>query len=159
MIKRCSAYASEREKKFYLDCSVCNDWLSFDNFYIWTKSQDWKGKQLDKDLLVYGNKVYSPEMCVYIDQKINKIICNSAAVRGEFPQGVDSTPYGFRAKISINAKHIHLGYFDTPKEAFIVYSERKLKYIKDSCKLISDQRVIDSIVDYGTKMLKDAYAS
>ena len=38
------------------------------------ETQDWEGKQLDKDLLVYKNKVYSPDTCVFISQKLNIFI-------------------------------------------------------------------------------------
>jgi hypothetical protein len=35
--------------------------------------QDWEGKELDKDILVPNNKVYSPDTCVFIDKKVNQL--------------------------------------------------------------------------------------
>ncbi|HHZ94383.1 MAG TPA: AP2 domain-containing protein [Flavobacteriales bacterium] len=159
MIKRCSEYASEREKKFYSDCSVCGEWLYFDSFYQWTKKQDWKGKQLDKDLLVEGNKIYSPETCVFVHQSINKLIMDNERVRGDYPQGVDLTPWGFRAKISINGKHTHLGYFDSIKDASICYAQKKCDYIEDMCEMVSDERVSKALCSYGYRLLRKSYAS
>ena len=159
MIKRCSEYASEREKEFYSDCSVCGEWLYFDNFYRWMKAQDWKNKQLDKDILKAGNKIYSPETCVFVDQSINKLIMDNSSVRGGLPQGVDSTPSGFRAKLSINGKHTHLGYFVTSRDAAIVYAKRKLQHISSVCTGLDDIRVISSLLAYGHQLVKDSYAS
>jgi len=158
MIRRCSDFRTERESRFYGDCTVCDDWLLFSNFYKWAKNKDWKGKALDKDLLILGNKVYSPETCVFVDQSINKLILDNPRVRGDLPQGVDLTPSGFRAKLSVNGKHKHLGYFDNPKDAAIEYAKAKLKYINDMCDKIEDVRIVESLLSYGNKLIKDSYA-
>jgi len=158
MIRRCSDFRTDREAIFYSDCTVCGEWLFFSNFYNWVKTQDWKGKHLDKDILKQGNKIYSPETCIFVDQSINKLIMDNSAVRGDLPQGVDSTPSGFRAKLSINGKHTHLGYFDNPKDAAIAYAKRKLEYISSMCTSLDDTRVVSSLLAYGNKLVKDSYA-
>jgi hypothetical protein len=53
----------------YKDCTVCDEWLTFQNFADWHEQHypkiegDW---QLDKDIIVRGNTVYSPERCKYV---------------------------------------------------------------------------------------------
>lgn len=42
----------------YKGCKVCEEWRSFMAFRKWMMTQDWQGKQLDKDLLGDG-KLYS----------------------------------------------------------------------------------------------------
>ena len=84
MLERC--YNGKNEN--YKDCTVCKDWLLFSNFEKWMKKQDWHGKELDKDILVLGNKIYSPETCIFVDSSINLLIGNSGKRKGKFPIGV-----------------------------------------------------------------------
>lgn len=62
-------------KKAYMDCSVCHDWLFFDRFYKWAKDNyyevDGQVMCIDKDLMVEGNTVYSPETCCFLPNDIN----------------------------------------------------------------------------------------
>lgn len=71
MLNRC--YSAKRQKKnpYYMGCSVCEEWLYFSNFRMWMEKQNWEGNELDKDFLVQGNKVYSPETCLFIPQRLN----------------------------------------------------------------------------------------
>ena len=66
------------KKKYptYKDCTVCEEWHNFQNFAEWTVQQPFYGSgyQLDKDILVRGNKIYSPETCCYVPQQINKLV-------------------------------------------------------------------------------------
>ena len=71
MVQRC--YDPKVHKKYkpeYKDKSVCEEWLNYANFRIWFDEHyvPVKNNQvdLDKDLLVQGNKVYSPETCVFL---------------------------------------------------------------------------------------------
>jgi hypothetical protein len=68
---------------------MCADWLRASNFVAWKKTQyqevDWA---LDKDLLVVGNKVYSPETCIYVPQWLNNFTTFRFASRGEYSIGV-----------------------------------------------------------------------
>lgn len=75
MIKRCYMSSYHVNHPTYVDCSVCDEWLTFSNFKSWMETQDWENKELDKDLLVYKNKVYSPETCVFISNKLNMFVC------------------------------------------------------------------------------------
>lgn len=47
-----------------------------------------EGKHLDKDILCPGNKVYSPETCVFIDHAINSFVIECNSTRGKWPIGV-----------------------------------------------------------------------
>src|SRR5947207_2252239 len=52
----------------YANVSCCEDWLVFSNFKRWMERQPWdNGKtNLDKDLRIPGNKIYSPDACRFI---------------------------------------------------------------------------------------------
>jgi hypothetical protein len=88
MLKRCYDDCYIKLHPTYKGCSVCREWHLFSNFKSWMEQQDWEEKQLDKDLLVYGNKVYSPSTCVFLSQGLNKFLTKSNKARGEYPLGV-----------------------------------------------------------------------
>ena len=87
MLKRCYNPTYQANNPTYIGCTVCDEWLTFSNFKKWMMRQDFQGKQLDKDLLVKGNKLYSPETCVFVDGMINTFTIDSGAIRGDYPIG------------------------------------------------------------------------
>jgi hypothetical protein len=131
MIKRCYDPKYHAKQPTYIDCSVCDSWLMFSNFRNWMVNQDWEGKELDKDLLVKGNKVYSPETCVFVSRELNTLLNSSAAIRGEWPIGVsfDKRDRKFQAQCSINGKNKRIGSYDTPEDAHKAYIEFKEHHV------------------------------
>lgn len=89
MLKRC--YSVKRLTTFpsYVGCSVSEEWLIFSNFKAWMETQDWLGKHLDKDILYIGNKVYSEQTCVFVEDRVNYLLTDSAASRGNYMIGVN----------------------------------------------------------------------
>ena len=74
MLRRCYSESFLKKRPTYRGCSVCEEWITFSNFKAWMETQDWEGMHLDKDLLVYGNTVYSPKTCAFVPDKINTLI-------------------------------------------------------------------------------------
>lgn len=69
MLYRC--YSEDYIKRFptYRDCEVCEEWQEFQSFADWYNENhpnDGKKYHLDKDIKVSGNKIYSPENCMYV---------------------------------------------------------------------------------------------
>lgn len=71
MIYRCYGNPSGYKAPGYDDCTVCDEWKSFMSFRVWMAKQDWEGNQLDKDIINYGSKVYSPDTCAFIPKDVN----------------------------------------------------------------------------------------
>ena len=76
----------------YKDVTVCDEWKTFSNFKTWMMKQEMKcsdisNRQLDKDVLVPGNKVYSPETCHFVTREVNCMFRSN---------GVDSKKKGER---------------------------------------------------------------
>lgn len=97
MLERC--YSDKNFKKYpsYIGCTVCYEWLIFSKFKSWMENQDWKGKQLDKDIRVKGNKIYSPETCSFVSHAVNTI-------EGTAKHYTFINPYGDTVKIyNLNA--------------------------------------------------------
>ena len=97
-------------------------------------NQPWEGNQLDKDLL--GDKLYSPETCVFIPQWLNKLFTDSGAARGEYPIGVSKNRRGFLALISIDGKNKYIGHFETPQLARVAYATAKADYVRSKYHLL-----------------------
>lgn len=127
MITRCYSEKYLKRMPAYIGCSVCREWHIFSNFKKWMKTQDWRGKALDKDLLIPGNKIYSPSTCLFVTQEINNLLNDRMARRGKWPQGVsyDKVNNKYVAQCSDNGTHKKLGRYKTPGEASLVYKKFK----------------------------------
>lgn len=147
MLERC--YDESLRYKFptYKDCSVCADWLLFSNFKKWFDDNYVDGYHLDKDILIKGNKVYSPETCCFVPQEINKMLTKTNSLRGSLPIGVRRAKNGmFIAVISRRKETTQIGTYSTPEKAFMAYKEAKEKYIKQQAKSYFDRGLIVELV-------------
>ena len=157
MLERCYSDNFKKRRPTYEGCEASDNFKSYEYFYEWCNKQigfdneDW---QLDKDLLVKGNKVYSENTCVFIPREINQILVKSTASRGEHLIGVrwhkrDKT---FIAQVSKNkGKQECLGYFKTEIEAFNAYKEAKESFVKEQAekwKSEIDPRAYDALMSY-----------
>lgn len=118
----------------YEGVSVCDEWLIYSNFKSWFYSPEngyIEGYSLDKDILVKGNKIYSPDTCCFVPQEINTLFINRRRFRGEYPIGVSKSTSG-RYKSTVNCRNtrINIGTFDTIEEAFNAYKEAKESIIR-----------------------------
>jgi len=142
MLQRCYDEKCQEKQPTYKNCKICKEWLNFQNFAEWYYNNYYKieGERmcLDKDILVKGNKMYSPENCIFVPHNINILFTKRDKVRGKHPIGVcyHKQTEKFEAKCSVydNEKKIrrikYLGYYETPEQAFEVYKQFKEKYIK-----------------------------
>lgn len=134
IFNRCySDYQLERRPS-YKGCTIDERWHDFQDFAKWCDEHKYSdmGYQLDKDILVVGNKVYSPETCCFVPSELNTL-CNAYLnARGEHPQGVywNKRAKKYLSRIRIHGKHKHLGYFDCPKEAHQAYVIAKEAHVK-----------------------------
>lgn len=77
MLIRCYDSSYHKSSPTYYECSVVDEWHNFQNFAEWyydNYPKDGSSYQLDKDKLVNGNKIYSPETCVFLTHAENAII-------------------------------------------------------------------------------------
>jgi hypothetical protein len=131
----------------YKNVTVCEEWHNFQNFAQCFEEnynpEYMHGWHLDKDILVKGNKVYSPETCCFVPHEVNTLFTKKNVNRGEYPIGVTNSKWGLRAYVSINNKSTDLGSYRTPEEAFQAYKTAKEQYIKEVADkwkgLISDE--------------------
>lgn len=132
----------------YKNATVCEEWLTFSNFKAWMEQQDWEGKHLDKDLLVYGNKHYSPETCTFLSWGLNNFLLENKNNKGQLPAGVtlDKNRNVYQSRCNIGKGYLYLGCYNTPEEAHEAYKVGKWKLAQEFIALETDQRVIDALV-------------
>lgn len=111
MLKRC--YGNLPTYRAYADCSVCAEWHCFQAFAAWFYQQPGSRSpryQLDKDC-IEGNRVYSPDACMLLFDKVNQALRNKdKVVRGkrmeEIWSEVDS--YGVRNRVQQTLMLVHI---------------------------------------------------
>lgn len=149
MFERCYSLKFHIRRPTYSDCSVAKDWHKFSSFKRWMEKQDWEGKQLDKDLLFPGNKIYGPDTCIFIDNSVNNFLLERGAARGDLPLGVhfNKKKNKFQATCSsVLGKRKNLGYFETAKEAHKAWLDFKFEQAKILASLQVDQRVAKALL-------------
>ena len=142
MLERC--YSSKYHEKFptYKGCTVCADWLFYSNFKKWYEQNNRKGYHLDKDILVYGNKIYSPETCRYVPEPLNLLLTDRRRKRGDYPKGVSfkESKNTYQAQCSVppilnkdnKSSSKYLGCYSTPDDAAEAYNIFKADIIRRS---------------------------
>jgi hypothetical protein len=154
---RCYSTKFHKGNKCYKDCEICDEWRYASNFKKWMETKDWMGKVLDKDILYYGNKVYSPEKCIFVPVEVNSLFIKLSR-RSEYPLGVykSATKNKVDVKISIDNKRIFLGSFDDIYEAHRVWQKHKIDYLLILVERQSDVIIKEKIIDL-SKTIRNNY--
>ncbi len=149
LLRRCYHQPTLAQQPTYIGCSVCEEWLTLSNFKAWMETQDWEGKELDKDILFLGNKVYGPETCAFVDQRVNSFLTDGNASRGKYMIGVswDSVTNKFRATCSRAGKSKYLGCFNTEIEAHQAWLKYKQELALELAAEQTDPRVAKALID------------
>lgn len=169
MIKRC--YKDRKTNHSYVDVFVCDEWLIYANFEKWYEENfyniDGETMCLDKDILVKGNKIYSPSSCCFVPHNINILFIKNT--KGKSYNGVYFNENGkvkrkYQARCSVRVKEkgklIHIGSFYTEQEAFEAYRSFKLSYIRDVADMYKENLpniVYNAILKHDIKKEKDVY--
>ena len=163
MLQRCYDPYYLNEHPTYRDCYVCEEWHNFQNFGEWWEYNVYNCNNekmcLDKDILVKANKVYSPETCMIVSERINLLFVKKDANRGDYPIGVGewlnkkNGDKWLKVRCSTLEKREHLGYFplNRPFQAFYTYKQFKEKYIKqiaDEYKELIPKKLYDALYKY-----------
>ena len=157
MLERCYSDGFKKKNPTYIDCEVSENFKSYEYFYEWCYKQIGfcvGGFELDKDLLLKGNKVYSENTCIFIPAEINLLLIKRDASRGEHLIGVSwcKRDKAFVAQVSRNkGKPERLGYFKTEIEAFNAYKKAKEVFVKEVAekwKSQIDERAYEALMNY-----------
>ena len=145
MLRRCYSDKYQKKQPTYKGCEVSDNFKSYEYFYEWCHKQigfNNEGWQLDKDLLIKGNKVYSEDFCVFIPSDINLLLTKSTASRGEYLIGIywSKTHKAFKAQVGKNkGGREYLGSFKTELEAYNAYKIAKESFVKEQASKFKSQ--------------------
>lgn len=107
-------------------------------------TQEWKDKELDKDLLIRCNKEYSPITCTLLHEKVNSFILDRKGARGKYLIGASldkrCNKYQSRCGNPFTGKDDSLGYFISEIEAHLAWKKYKHQM---SCLLADSEYVTD----------------
>lgn len=154
MLRRAYSPAYHARNPTYVGVTVCEEWHSFMAFRAWMETQDWQGKHLDKDIIVPGNRTYSPDTSVFVPPALNSLLLDCAASRGKWPIGVywDKHAKQLRAKIRIAGRRKYLGQFTCPHEAHMAWRKAKVRVIRDAAREQDDPRVYAGLMRHAARI-------
>lgn len=132
----------------YENCVVDYLWLNFQNFARWYVSQSGGDcdMELDKDLLIKGNKLYSPYTCTLLPKEINTTLTKNDKNRSIYGIGVskrDGKSYRSNSKQGKT--------YDNPRDAYIEYKtckENRLKLLAEKYKTVISREAYNSLLVY-----------
>lgn len=158
MIQRCFDAKFKQRSPTYEDVTCCDEWLSFANFFSWVNREvDYMGRpvgfELDKDILVKGNKIYSPEACSFVPTAVNKLLTDSGGARGIYPVGVtfNKAKGKFTTQLNCFGRKKHLGYYTTIESASFAYKtakEAQIKIVATQYKDVLSPAVFESLMNW-----------
>lgn len=153
-LARCYSPTTQRKKPTYEGCSVSKNFQNYSYFLEWCLAQVGFGCedfQLDKDLIIKGNKIYSETTCLFLPRQLNNLLISSKAARGVLPIGVYAEGHKFSAQCCTDRASRRIGSFNTPEEAFNAYKETKEAFIKrqaEKWKAHIDPRAFAALMAY-----------
>ncbi|WP_395546826.1 MULTISPECIES: hypothetical protein [unclassified Lacrimispora] len=157
MLRRCySEKIKDKQLSYFGIVTVCNKWKVYQRFAEWYSSNKYEVNErlhLDKDILCPGNKLYSPDTCLLVPQRINMLLLNKPNKRG-LPNGIRKVKNGYMAQYD----QFELGIYNTVEEAYSYYAkekEKKIIEVAEEYKNIIPKKVYDSLLKYRVNITYD----
>lgn len=150
MIRRCySEKSKEKFQAYFHICMVSKLWHNYQNFAEWFNENKYEvdGRlHIDKDILYPGNKIYCPDTCLLVPQRINMLFLNKPNKRG-LPNGI--VRYSDRYLVKYNG--VEYGYRNTLDDAFELYAKVKkdaIIKIANEYKEIIPRKLYEALLKY-----------
>lgn len=142
----------------YKDVTASEDFRHFMDYRKWVleeqPNKNWMNCEPDKDILIFGNKIYDKTTLVYIDKKLNSFLTSSEGSRSGNMLGATFIPRKkinqFQAQCqnpfgSYKGEGRHLGYFPTELDAHLAWKARKHEIACIFAEQQTDPRVADAL--------------
>lgn len=161
MLLRCYDEGQKHKHQSYFGIStVCEEWHNFQTFSEWFYENYYdvgnERLHIDKDILIPGNKIYYPEACILVPQRINMLFMNMKKKKvSGLPNGIRQTPNG---KYHAEYNNQSLGTYVTVDEAYSAYAnakENKIKEVAEEYKNIIPEKLYRALYAYKVDMSND----
>lgn len=143
MLKRCYCPKTQERQPSYKGCTVHPVWHNFQVFAKWYTEQPGyaEGWDLDKDLLVEGNKVYGPDTCVLLPRQINSLVTMVDMLEDRFlPRGMYIRQNGtYRVELGSLATKRSTVTVKTLEEAIKLRNQNTIERIGEIVDVYSDK--------------------
>lgn len=162
MLRRCYDEKEHKKHPTYINCKASENFLNFQEFGEWDSENyyeiEGEKMELDKDILVKHNKIYSPDTCIYVPHTINMLFVKRDSKRGKSVIGTFHLVNGkYKSYCSLlnpetgKSKQEYLGHYETQEKAFEVYKyykEKNIKQVADYFKVQIPQKLYDALYNY-----------
>ena len=169
ILKRCYNILWKKNHPHYNGVTVHPDWHRFSNFKEWVNTQpqsNWQELQIDKDLLIKGNKVYGPDTCCFLTRVENNLFRSQTSTKmGYASYRTDyhrNKPWvgmilGHKNYKSRTGKTPVVGFFSTKEEAEFVAMRESMPIVIEIANANPHQFIRDAmfrwIDDWKTQLL------
>lgn len=153
MLERVYCTKKQSKNKSYIGCLVAPEWHNFQEFCRWYEAQPFKGEgyQLDKDILVPGNKQYGPAGSRFVPEPINKMLNTNVARRSSLPVGVTKSGKKYSVKLSMSGAIKCIGSYESVEDAFSAYKSAREGYVRSMAEKYKDKmqkEIYDALMRY-----------
>lgn len=155
ILQRCYDDKFQNKYPSYKGCIICEEWLNYQTFAKWFDENYYKVENdrmcVDKDILIKNNKLYSPDTCLIVPNRINTLFLKNDANRGKLLIGLDLHVYKDNIRYRAKCGRKSLGIYSTQEEGFYVYKdakENKIKSIAEEYKNKIPKKVYDALLNY-----------
>lgn len=157
MFHRCYNEKFHKKNKTYIDCEVDERFYCFQDFAKWYYDNTWgdiDSFDVDKDILVKGNKLYSPETCCLVDDRLNGLFVKPSDNNLQIGVYYDKRINKYVPQLKEYNTHKYYGIYDDPIDAFYVYKKEKERLIKDVANQYKNkyedfpQKIYNAMINY-----------
>lgn len=151
VLQRCYSNSYQERHPAYKTCLVDPEWHNFQNFAKWYYENYKQDYQLDKDILIKGNKIYSPENCCFVPREINMFFIKLGENNAALPKYIKKEGNKYVVSISVGGKKIYLGSHISINEAVIASQKGKsirAKELAEKYKDMVDSRVYEKLINF-----------
>lgn len=152
MLRRCYVEQNNKDWLRYggKGCTVSEEWHNFQTFHKWYTSNARDGYDLDKDIILQGNTVYSPKFCNMIPASLNKMLTFTDNLRnGKLGTFYNKDMYKWAAVVQTHLDGKVLEYFSSEQKAYEFYCKERTKSIRNAADYYYDRGEISEKVREG----------